>query len=182
MTFSNPWFIAALVGVLGLFHLEIIATFLNLAQFRHALPQRLKEIFSDETVQKAGEYAATSSKLDLLRSTASVAVLIAFWWGGGFGWSGRGLVWGRRGRRGRERLCRHHLGGNRRRRGSLDRRHRDRGNLLGGWRRLGQGGQPSQGWQRFDRQGRDRERPIAWDLRGRIRPHGSCCRASNPKG
>jgi STE24 endopeptidase len=59
MTFSNPWFIAALVGVLGLFHLEIIATFLNLAQFRHALPQRLKEIFSDETVQKAGEYAAS---------------------------------------------------------------------------------------------------------------------------
>ncbi len=86
MTFSNPWFIAALVGVLGVFHLEIIATFLNLAQFRHALPQRLKEIFSDETVKRAGEYAATSSKLDLMRSTASVAVLIAFWWGGGFGW------------------------------------------------------------------------------------------------
>jgi len=86
MTLSNPWFIAALVGVLGLFHLELIATFLNLAQFRHALPQRLKEIFPDETVQKAGEYAATSSKLDLLRSTTSVAVLIAFWWGGGFGW------------------------------------------------------------------------------------------------
>jgi len=86
MTLSNPWFIAALVGVLGVFHLEIIATFLNLAQFRHALPPRLKEIFSDETVRKAGEYAAASSRLDLLRSTASLAVLIAFWWGGGFGW------------------------------------------------------------------------------------------------
>ncbi len=86
MTLSNPWFIAALVGVLGLFHLELIATFLNLAQFRHALPPRLKEIFSDETVQKAGEYAAASSRIDLLRSTASVAVMIAFWWGGGFAW------------------------------------------------------------------------------------------------
>lgn len=86
MTLSNPWFIAALVGVLGLFHLELIATFLNLAQFRHALPPRLKEIFSDETVQKAGEYAAASSRIDLLRSTASVAVMIAFWWGGGFHW------------------------------------------------------------------------------------------------
>lgn len=86
MTFSNPWFIAALVGVLGVFHLELIATFLNLAQFRHALPQRLKEIFSDETVQKAGEYASASAKIDLLRSTISLAVLLAFWWGGGFGW------------------------------------------------------------------------------------------------
>lgn len=44
MTFSNPWFIAALVGVLGVFHVELIATFLNLAQFRHALPERLKAI------------------------------------------------------------------------------------------------------------------------------------------
>ena len=102
-------------------------------------------------------------------------------WGGGFGRRSRGLDWGRRGSSGRERLCRHHLGGNRRRRGSLERRHRDRGNLLGGWRRLGQGGQPSQGWQRFDRQRGDGKRPIAGDLRGRIRPHGSCGRASNPK-
>ena len=60
MTFSNPWFIAALLGVLGLFHLEIIATFLNLAQFRHALPQRLKEIFS----------AAVAAKGRALRMTA----------------------------------------------------------------------------------------------------------------
>lgn len=86
MTLSNPWFIAAVVGVLGVFHLEIIATFLNLAQFRHALPQRLKDIFTEETVQKAGEYAGASARLDLLRSAVSVAALIAFWWIGGFAW------------------------------------------------------------------------------------------------
>jgi STE24 endopeptidase len=86
MTFSNPWFIAAVVGVLGVFHLELIATFLNLAQFRHTLPERLGEIFSEETVQKAAEYAAASARVDLLRSTFSLAALIAFWWGGGFQW------------------------------------------------------------------------------------------------
>lgn len=86
MTFSNLWFIAAIVGFLGVFHLEIIATFLNLAQFRHALPPRLREIFSEETVQKAGEYAGASARLDLLRSTVSVAALLAFWLGGGFSW------------------------------------------------------------------------------------------------
>ncbi len=95
MSLSNPWFIAAVVGVLGVFHLEIVATFLNLAQFRHALPQRLKEIFSEETVQKAGEYAGKSSHLDVLRSTASVAVLVCFWWGGGFDWLQRwSASWG----------------------------------------------------------------------------------------
>lgn len=97
MTFSNPWFIAAVVGVLGVFHLEIIATFLNLAQFRHTLPQRLKDIFSPETVQKAGEYAGASSRLDLLRSAISLAALLGFWWGGGFGWLERwstGWGWG----------------------------------------------------------------------------------------
>ncbi len=86
MTFSNPWFIAAVVGVLGLFHLDIFSTFLNLAQFRHALPQRLKDIFSSETVQKAGEYAGASARLDLLRSAISLALLLGFWWAGGFGW------------------------------------------------------------------------------------------------
>ncbi len=95
MTFSNPWFIAAVVGVLGVFHLELIATFLNLAQFRHALPQRLRDIFPDETVKKAGEYASASAKLDLLRSTFSLGILIAFWWGGGFGWVERwSSAWG----------------------------------------------------------------------------------------
>ena len=102
-------------------------------------------------------------------------------WGGVFGWRRRGLLCGRRSSSGRERFSRHHLGGNRCRRGNLEWRHRDPGNLLGGWRRLGQWSQPSQGWQRFDRQRWDGKRPIAWDLRGRIRPHGSCCRASNPK-
>jgi STE24 endopeptidase len=95
MTFSNPWFLAAVVGVLGLFHLELIATFLNLAQFRHALPERLKAIFSEETVQKAAEYAAASSRVDLLRSAVSLAALIAFWWGGGFDWLQRwSNAWG----------------------------------------------------------------------------------------
>ncbi|MBL9180300.1 MAG: M48 family metallopeptidase [Verrucomicrobiaceae bacterium] len=95
MTFSNPWFIAALVGVLGVFHVELVATFLNLAQFRHALPERLKAIFSGETVQKAAEYAAASSRVDLLRSAVSLAALIAFWWGGGFDWLQRwSTAWG----------------------------------------------------------------------------------------
>ncbi|MFO1481901.1 MAG: M48 family metallopeptidase [Verrucomicrobiaceae bacterium] len=86
MTLSNPWFLAAVLGVLGVFHLELIATFLNLAQFRHALPERLKAIFPGETVQKAAEYAAASSRVDLMRSAFSLAALIAFWWGGGFRW------------------------------------------------------------------------------------------------
>jgi STE24 endopeptidase len=86
MSLSNPWFIAALVGVIGVFHLEIVATFLNLAQFRHALSPRLKAIFSDETVQKASEYAGRSAYLDLLRDSVSVGVLLLFWWSGGFDW------------------------------------------------------------------------------------------------
>ncbi len=95
MTFSNPWFLAAVVGVLGVFHLEWIATFLNLAQFRHALPERLKAIFPVETVQKAAEYAAASARVDLLRRAVSLAALIAFWWGGGFDWLQRwSMAWG----------------------------------------------------------------------------------------
>lgn len=95
MTFSNPWFVAAAVGILGVFHLEMVATFLNLAQFRLPLPQRLRDLFPDETVQKAAEYAGASAKLEVLKSAVSVAILLAFWWCGGFGWLERWSVsWG----------------------------------------------------------------------------------------
>ncbi len=86
MSFSNPWFIVAVVGVLGVFHLELVVTFLNLARFRHALPERLRSIFSDDAVQKSAEYAAASARVDVLRDACALAVLAAFWWGGGFHW------------------------------------------------------------------------------------------------
>ena len=66
MTHSNPWFLAAVLAVLGVFHLELISTFLNLARYRPPLPERLKGVFDDETVKKAAEYDGASARVDII--------------------------------------------------------------------------------------------------------------------
>lgn len=86
MHWDNPWFAAAVLAVIGLFHLELISTLLNLANFGKPVPEPLRDLFKAEDVQRAAEYAGTSARVDLLRSATMVAMLIGFWWTGGFGW------------------------------------------------------------------------------------------------
>ena len=86
MTLSNPWFLAALLAVLGVFHLELISTFLNLARYRLPLPERLKGVFDEDTVKKAAEYAGASAKVDIIKDAALLAMFLGFWWAGGFAW------------------------------------------------------------------------------------------------
>ena len=86
MTLSNPWFLAALLAVLGVFHLELISTLLNLARYRLPLPERLRSVFDDETVKKSAEYAGTSARVDIIRDAVMLGIFIGFWWAGGFAW------------------------------------------------------------------------------------------------
>ncbi len=95
MSLSNPWFLAALVAILGVFHLELITTLLDLARYRLPLPERLKSVFAPETVTKAAEYAGRSARLEVIRDAFFLAILIGFWWGGGFAWlDAQSATWG----------------------------------------------------------------------------------------
>lgn len=86
MSFSNPWFIAALIGVIGVFHLEFIATLLNLARLGRAIPDSLSEVFSEETRAKLVDYIRDSKRVSFTRDVTMLGLLIVFWWSGGFGW------------------------------------------------------------------------------------------------
>lgn len=86
MSFSNPWFIAALIGVVGVFHLEFFATLLNLARLGKPLPPSLKEIFPEETREKGAAYIRDSKKVSFTQEITLLGLLIGFWWSGGFGW------------------------------------------------------------------------------------------------
>ncbi|MBE7495554.1 MAG: M48 family metallopeptidase [Verrucomicrobiaceae bacterium] len=95
MNLSNPWFLAALIAILGVFHLEMIAKLLNLARYGLPLPERLKGVFDEETVKKGAEYAGKSARLDLIQNAFFLAVLLGFWWAGGFAWLDRTTAaWG----------------------------------------------------------------------------------------
>ncbi|MEN3939909.1 M48 family metallopeptidase [Prosthecobacter sp. SYSU 5D2] len=86
MSLSNPWFIAALIGVIGVFHLEFFATLLNLARLGRPIPASLAEVFSDETRAKLVDYIRDSKRVGFSRDVTMLGLLLVFWWSGGFGW------------------------------------------------------------------------------------------------
>lgn len=86
MSATNPWFLLALVATVGLFHLELAATLLNLSALKPEAPARLRTTTDQETHARALEYARVSAKLGVIESGGTLALLLGFWWSGGFGW------------------------------------------------------------------------------------------------
>lgn len=86
MTLANPWFIAAILGVLGVFHLELLTTLLNLARLGKPLSPVLAEIFPEEAREKLSAYITDSKRLEFIRDVTLLGLMMAFWLIGGFGW------------------------------------------------------------------------------------------------
>lgn len=86
MSFSNPWFIATLAGVIGVFHLEFFATLLNLARLGRPLPPALEEVYPEESRSRLVDYIRDSKKVDFTQEITLLGALVVFWWSGGFGW------------------------------------------------------------------------------------------------
>lgn len=86
MTLSNPWFLAALLGVIVVFHLEWLAALLNSAWLGKALPPALADLYTDEKREQLREYFLDRQRIGLTQSFVFLALLIGVWWIGGFGW------------------------------------------------------------------------------------------------
>lgn len=86
MSFDNPWFLAALLGTVLLYHLELAVALLNVAQFRKPLPAALRALYDEEKLERCREYHLRGAQVDIARDSALLAALLAFWLGGGFGW------------------------------------------------------------------------------------------------
>ncbi len=86
MSLDNPWFLAALLGTVLLYHLELAVTLLNLGQFRKPLPAALRALYDEEKLERCREYHQRSAQIDVARDTTLLAALLAFWLGGGFAW------------------------------------------------------------------------------------------------
>jgi STE24 endopeptidase len=77
----------ALLIVLSLFllwNLELIATLLNLKTFPATPPPELAGLMDQEKLDKARDYLSVNSRFDIVRASVSLAILLAFWWLGGF--------------------------------------------------------------------------------------------------
>lgn len=77
----------ALLIVISLFllwNLEFIATLLNLKTFPATPPPELGDLMDQEKLDRARSYLSVNSRFDILRASISLAILLAFWWLGGF--------------------------------------------------------------------------------------------------
>ena len=73
-----------LISLFLLWHLEFIATLLNLKTFPATPPPELGDLMDQEKLDRARSYLAVNSRFDILRASVSLALLLAFWWLGGF--------------------------------------------------------------------------------------------------
>lgn len=86
MHFDNPWFIAAILGTIGWFHVELVADFLNLSRLGKSDGDSAQGKLSEEERERMIDYNVRGTRLDILRRAVSLAVLLGFWWCVGFAW------------------------------------------------------------------------------------------------
>ena len=72
------------ISLFVLWNLEFIATLLNLKVFPATPPPELEGLMDQEKLDKARAYLSVNSRFDILRASVSLAILLAFWWLGGF--------------------------------------------------------------------------------------------------
>lgn len=75
-----------LVALFLLWNLEFAATLLNLKAFPATVPAELGDLMDAGKLDQARAYLTAHSRADLVRSITSLAVLLGFWFAGGFGW------------------------------------------------------------------------------------------------
>ena len=73
-----------LISLFLLWHLEFIATLLNLKSFPTTPPPELGKLMDQEKLDRARSYLSVNSRFDILQASVSLTLLLAFWWLGGF--------------------------------------------------------------------------------------------------
>lgn len=96
----NGYAIVALVGVLAVELVEMTGTVLNLRALDPVVPKEFEDVYPAVDYQRSQEYTRTKTRFGIVASLFDLAVLLAFWFAGGFGWLdemvrswGLGPVW-----------------------------------------------------------------------------------------
>ncbi|OGN98090.1 MAG: peptidase M48 [Chloroflexi bacterium RBG_13_51_36] len=80
----NIFFFVILFALLLEYAIEVAASLLNLRSLKSELPPGLEGVYQPEEYRKSQEYIRTNTRFDFITSTFSLAVLLAFWFAGGF--------------------------------------------------------------------------------------------------
>jgi STE24 endopeptidase len=76
-----------ILAALGIdYILNLLADFKNMRALDSGVPGEFEGLYDPETYQKSQKYTKVTTKFGLLTSTVDLAVLLAFWFSGGFNW------------------------------------------------------------------------------------------------
>ncbi len=89
----NIYFWIILIAQVGFYKLDLLSTLLNLKALSPNPPQELTDQVDADEYQRSQDYTRERSSFGIILDSFSLAILIAFWWFGGFYWLG-GLISG----------------------------------------------------------------------------------------
>ena len=82
----NTFAIVILVALVGEYLLGAVSGLLSARAFSPAVPAEFAGVFDDEKYARARRYTATRTRFGLARGAFDLAVVLAFWFAGGFAW------------------------------------------------------------------------------------------------
>ena len=82
----NGYFWFVLIAVVGFYLLDLISDSMNIGALRSELPDGFDEVYDAEKYAKSQAYTRVTTRADLVQSTFSLIVFLAFWFLGGFNW------------------------------------------------------------------------------------------------
>ena len=85
----NAYFLAAIVGIVAVELVDAVAETLNLRALKPGLPEEFAEVFDAVTYARSQQYTREKTRFGVVASMFDLAVLLAFWLAGGFGWLDR---------------------------------------------------------------------------------------------
>ena len=93
----NTFAVIILVALVGEYLLHLVSGALNMRAFSPTLPAEFAGVFDDEKYARAQRYTATRTRYGLIRGAFDLAIVLVFWFAGGFAWLdtlARGLGYG----------------------------------------------------------------------------------------
>ena len=85
----NGYFVAAIAGIVVVELIDAVAEVLNLRALKPELPGRFSDVFDSESYSRSQRYTRANTSFGVVSSLFDLAVLLAFWLAGGFGWLDR---------------------------------------------------------------------------------------------
>ncbi len=80
----NPFFVIILIAIILEFVVNLIASILNLKALKFEIPAPLQGIYKPDKYRNSQQYTRSVTRFAFVTSSFRLALLLAFWFGGGF--------------------------------------------------------------------------------------------------